>query len=327
MPTLTQLSKDLEVSTSTISRVLNNDSSLSISESTRKKIINYANEIGYISKISKSKPILMLYHCNPTSSADKSDPFFSEIKEAVINICKQENITLHIYRRGEIPNTTVNINGIIAIGTYNQNEINLLKEYSNNINFINSFPDLKFYDSIVVDDDQAIEDMVDFLLERNASDICFIGGNEYAPGEKEPRLNRRMNHFEYYSTKLKLNSQILIGDYTTESGYKLATTLLPKLPDAILCASDSIALGVLKCMQDNDISVPIDIQVTGFNDDRFAAQEDIGLTTMRVHKTHMAMYAIENLLNRIKSPSTIHTRTVLPATLIERNTTNNKHRN
>lgn len=321
MLTLTQLSKDLEVSTTTISRVLNNDSSLSIPEKTRKKIIDYANETGYITKISKSKPIIMLYHCNPTTTADKSDPFFSEIREAIIDICKDENINLHIYRRGEIPNTTVNINGIIAIGTYNKDEINLLESYSNNITFINSFPDLKQFDSIVVDDDQAIEDMVDFFLNQNINNLYFIGGNEYAPGETIPRLNRRKNHFEYYTTKMNIESKILIGEYTTDSGYNLAKTLLNDLPEAILCASDSIAFGVLKCLKDNNISIPSDIQVLGFNDDKFAEDDDIKLTTMRVHKTHMALYAIENLLNRIKSPSTIHRRTVLPATLIERSST------
>lgn len=321
MPTLTQLSKDLGVSTSTISRALNNDSTLNISESTRKKIITHANKVGYISKISKSKPILMLYHCNPTLVADINDPFFNEIKDSVIKICSEENITLHIYRRGEIPNTTTNINGIIAIGTYNKSEINLLQTYSNNITFINSFPDLKHYDSVVVDDDQAIEDMIDYLITKEAKKISFIGGNEYAPDEAEPRLNRRKNHFEYYISKLKIDNDVLIGDYTYESGYNLASSLLSNLPDAIVCASDSIAHGVLTCLIDSNIKVPEQVQIIGFNDDKFISELDLKITSMRVHKTHMAMYAIENLLNRIKSPSTIHTRTVLPATLIARETT------
>lgn len=321
MPTLTQLSKDLGVSTSTISRTLNNDSTLNISDSTRRKIIKHAHDIGYISKISKSKPILMLYHCNQSTAEDIIDPFFNEIKEAVINICEQENITLHIYRRGEIPNTTTNINGIIAIGTYNKTEIDLLQTYSTNITFINSFPDLKQFDSVVVDDDQAIEDMVDYLITKDAKNITFIGGDEFAPDEQEPRLNRRKNHFEYYINKVHIDNKVLIGDYTSESGYNLASSLLSNLPDAIVCASDSIAHGVLNCLIDNKVSIPDQVQIIGFNDDKFISELELKITSMRVHKTHMAMYAIENLLNRIKSPSTIHTRTVLPATLIKRDTT------
>lgn len=323
MPTLTQLSKDLGVSTSTISRVLNNDSTLNISESTRTSIINYAKEIGYISKISKSKPILMLYHCNPSSVEDLIDPFFNEIKESVIRICKEENITLHIYRRGEIPNTTTNINGIIAIGTYNDEEIDLLKDYSKNITFINSFPDLKNYDSVVVDDDQAIEDMIDYLLATNASKIAFIGGDEYAPNEDVPRLNRRKNHFEYYTKKKNIQTKLSIGEYSYKSGYDQMERLVQTdyIPDAIVCASDSIAHGALDCLTKYNINVPNTVQIIGFNDDNFVSELDIPITSMRVHKNHMAMYAIENLLNRIKSPSSIHTRTVLPATMIKRSTT------
>lgn len=321
MLTLTELSKQLGVSTSTISRVLNNDSTLKISKETRDNIISYANEIGYISKISKSKPILMLYYCNQSNIEDNIDPFFNEIKEAVINICSSENITLHIYRRGEIPSTTANINGIIAIGTYNQDEIKLLEKYSSNITFINSFPDLKFYDSVVVDDAQAIEDMVNFFVASDANKIYFIGGNEFAPHESVPRLNRRATHFSYYAALLNINHQIYIDSYTYESGYNITTTLLDDLPDAIICASDSIAHGVLDCLIEHGISIPNSVQIIGFNDDSFIQKLDLKLSSMRVHKNHMAMYAIENLLNRIKVPSSIHTRTVLPATFVERDST------
>lgn len=322
MPTLTQLSKELEVSVSTISRVLSNDATLAISDTTRDKIINYAKEIGYISKISKSKPILMLYHCNPTHEDDQNDPFFNEIKESVINICNDEKISLHIYRRGEIPTTTSNINGIIAIGTYNIQEIDLLESYCENITFINSFPDLKNYDSIVVDDDQAIEDMVDYLIKSGSQEVTFIGGNEYAPNETVPRLNRRKNHFEYYMNTLNIPYEVHIENYSYQSGYNLMSKILKtKVPNSVICASDSIAHGALDCLIHNDITVPDMVQIIGFNDDNFATTTSPPLTTMRVHKAHMAMYAIENLINRIKSPSSIHTRTVLPATLIERETT------
>lgn len=323
MPTLTQLSKDLGVSTSTISRALNNDSSLNISQATRDKIICHAKDIGYISKISKSKPILMLYHCNPTIEDDLNDPFFKEIKEAVIKICDQESIVLHIYRRGEIPETTTNINGIIAIGSYNITEIELLQSYSTNITFVNSFPDLKHFDSVVVDDGQAIEDMIDYLALSGAEHIAFIGGNEYALGETEPRLNRRKSHFEYYINKLHIRNTVLIGEYSYQSGFQLAYELFNNTEsvDSIICASDTIAHGVLDALSSLGKTTPSQVQLIGFNDDKFIDEKNLGITSMRVHKTHMAMYAIENLLNRIKSPSSIHTRTVLPATMIKRNTT------
>ncbi|MFV0255192.1 MAG: substrate-binding domain-containing protein [Erysipelotrichaceae bacterium] len=152
--------------------------------------------------------------------------------------------------------------------------------------------------------------------------MSFIGGDEFAPNESQPRINRRKNHFEYITTINKISSSIHIGDYSYSSGYQLATDLIKnKVPDGIICASDSIAHGVLDCMKDHEISVPNEVQIIGFNDDKFVSKEDISISSMRVHKTHMAMYAIENLLNRISSPSSIHTRTVLPATFIERNST------
>lgn len=323
MPTLNDISKELNISVTTISRVLNNDTSLNVSLKTRKTIVDYATKVGYISKVSKNKPIIMIYHCISLSDNDYLDPFYIELLEAVVNECKKQNINTFIHRRGEIPQTTVNINGIIAIGTYNNKEIKLLSKYSSNITFLNSFPNIKNYDSIVVDDEQSIEEMIDKVVSTGATNISFIGGEEFAPDENIPKLNRRRNHFSYYCSLLNLENNLYIGEYSYESGYQIAQSILKNktLPDAILCASDIIAKGVLTCLENHSISLPNDVQLIGFNDDKFTSALETRLSSMHIHKNHMAMFAVENILNRINCPSSIHKRIMLPTTLIERDTT------
>lgn len=323
MTTLTQLSKHLQLSTSTISRVLNNDENLNISPETRNKIVEYAEQIGYIKKISKSKPNILLYYCNEKKEEDQNDPFFLEIKTAVIEYCKSQSINLLHYHRGEIPNTTVNINGIVAIGTFNGTETEMLQNYSNNITFINSFPDLKYFDSIVIDDQLAIEDLINLFIKDNINTIDFIGGHEYAPNEDTPRFNRRQNHFEYYSNICKLTTTSHIGNYSYKSGYSIATDIIKnkRLVPAYICASDSIAHGFLDALLDNNINVPGEVQVTGFNDDNFTNNTRLKISSMHIHKNHMARYAIDNVLARIMTPTSIHKRIVLPTTFYSKDTT------
>lgn len=325
MPTLNDISKELNISVATVSRVLSNDSTLNVPPSTRQNIFDCATRLGYIAKISKNKPIIMIYHCIALSENDYLDPFYMELLQSVIQKCEEQKITTFIHRRGEIPPSTVNINGIIAIGSYNTQEIQFLSKYSKNITFLNSFPSIEKYDSIVVDDEQSIEVMVNKVVNSGAKKIAFIGGDEFVPGEKLPKLNRRKNHFNYYASLLSLDYDVYIGEYSYESGYNITKTILDKslLPDAILCASDVIADGVLDCLDDNSVAIPSQIQLIGFNDDQFASSTNKRLTSVHIHKNHMALFAVENILNRIKSPSSIHTRTVLPTTLIERDTTLN----
>lgn len=323
MPTLNDISKELNISVATISRVLNNDSTLHVNNTTRTKILNYATKVGYITKISKNKPIIMIYHCISLSDNDYLDPFYKELLECVIERCKEENISTFIHRRGEIPQSTINVNGIIAIGTYNTNEIKLLSKFSSNITFLNSFPSVDKYDSIVVDDEQAIELMVDKIIETQAESVTFIGGEEFVPDEKLPKINRRKNHFTYYASLCNLTFDTQIGEYTAASGYNITQNLIndKNLPDAILCASDAIAKGVLDCLEHNLIPVPDKVQVIGFNDDKFILSIEKKLSSIHIHKNHMALFAVENILNRIKLPTSIHTRLVLPTTLIDRDTT------
>lgn len=324
MPTLTELSKELGVSTSTISRVLNNDETLSISSDTRNRIVKYATEVGYISKISKSKPNILLYYCNENEQKDLEDPFFQEIKEAVFNYCNQFSINLLYYRRGQIPSTTVNINGVIAIGTYSDNEIELLTNYSSNITFINSFTDLSMFDSIVVDDQQTIEFLVNSFVQNEQSSIDFIGGDEFVPYENKPKFNRRLHHFRYYTTHLGLaNCGSYVGEYSYSSGYQIASKLIAtsRFNPAIICASDSIANGVLNAFLDNGFKVPEDVQIVGINDDRFCVDARVPISSMRVHKHHLARFAIENVLTNIQKPTSMHKRIVLPTTFKSRETT------
>ena len=61
---------------------------------------------------------------------------------------------------------------------------------------------------------------------------------------------------------------ILTGSFTTQAGYDLIKSKIAaqeKLPEAYFAASDSLAIGALKALQEADIRVPEDIQLISFN--------------------------------------------------------------
>ncbi|MEU4626883.1 LacI family DNA-binding transcriptional regulator [Actinoplanes sp. NPDC023801] len=56
---------------------------------------------------------------------------------------------------------------------------------------------------------------------------------------------------------------------------------LPERPTAIMCVSDMVALGVMRCLRKQGVKVPDDIAVVGYDDVPFAAELATSLTTVR----------------------------------------------
>lgn len=73
------------------------------------------------------------------------------------------------------------------------------------------------------------------------------------------------------------------GDYLFASGFKALAELLalPAPPTAVFAASDPMAVGALKCLEQQGLSVPGDVALVGFDDIEAARWTSPALTTIR----------------------------------------------
>jgi LacI family transcriptional regulator len=71
---------------------------------------------------------------------------------------------------------------------------------------------------------------------------------------------------------------------------------LPERPTAIMCVSDLVALGVMRCLRKRGVKVPDDIAVVGYDDVPFAAELATSLTTVRQPTYEVGHAAAEILL-------------------------------
>ena len=91
------------------------------------------------------------------------------------------------------------------------------------------------------------------------------------------------------------------GDFSFESGYDSAQEILrlqPR-PTAIVAANDLGALGALRALLENGISVPNEIAVTGFDGTKSADFATPSLTTVNVPIDVLAAKAMDILIRRI----------------------------
>jgi LacI family transcriptional regulator len=114
---------------------------------------------------------------------------------------------------------------------------------------------------------------------------------------------------------------IVESDFSETGGFYAAQRLIGQKPDAIFAASDNLAIGVMRALQDAGVRIPEDVAVIGFDDIPAAARTNPPLTTVRQPIPLVGATAAETLIDRVERPTDQPRRIVLPAELILRATT------
>jgi LacI family transcriptional regulator len=90
-----------------------------------------------------------------------------------------------------------------------------------------------------------------------------------------------------------------------EAGYHWAREIIKeaKLPEAVICTTDQLALGALKALLELHIPVPDQVRITGFDDIQMASQFHPGLTTFQQPVAQIVDKIIDRLGSKDFSPS------------------------
>jgi len=102
------------------------------------------------------------------------------------------------------------------------------------------------------------------------------------------------------------------------AGENLLARYQPALPDAVVCANDQMAIGVLRAFAAGGIRVPEDVAVVGFDDIALGSLYDPTLTTVYQPMRMLGERACTRLLDRIADPALSPTVELLPTELVLR---------
>ena len=329
MATIKDIANVAGVSIATVSRILNFDKTLNVSEETRKKVFSTAEEMNYVTikeRKNKLKNYTIGIICSFNEIKELSDPYFLSIRMAIEKKCLEDNIGFKsLYLSNFIKDNTYNykdLDGIIAIGIFESDEINKLRELSPNIIFIDSSPEEWEFDSIVVDLKYGTKKALDYLYNLGHKDIGYIGakviphnsidGNELINYREEANV-LFLNFNEYLLDENKEISKEILNTMLMKEALKLK-----KLPSAFFIASDPMAIGAYKAIQEEGYSIPNDISIVGFDDIATAQYLSPSLTTVKIFTDYMGEIALETLMERIREERHLSKKIVLPVKLIIR---------
>ncbi len=328
MATLNDIAKKCNVSIGSVSRVLNNDKSLNISDKVKQKILDTAKELNYKLPKRRNKyrqpfqtTIGIIHWYNQTQEID--DPYYEEIRMGIQSLALNSNVrTILKYKVGDgyELDDFENIDGLICIGKFSDKEIQQFSKISKKIVFVDFSPDENKFDSIVIDFVKAVEDLLQLFIDKGFKKIGYIGGREFV--DKNIALGeRREMEFKDFLTKNNMINEnyILIGTFSNKSGYQLMKTALEDddYAELYFCANDSIAMGALRAIYEKGLRVPEDIKIVGFNDNKASAYLSPPLSTIHVPTTFMGEQALLSVIEQIEG-RTMHLKKVIPTKLVIR---------
>ena len=170
-------------------------------------------------------------------------------------------------------------------------------------------------DTVNAENTGAAEDLVAHLAESGARTVTFLGD----PG-LSPDLAERLDGLRRGATARGVEVTVHAPGAMDESaGAAAAGDLAGRLPDAIACANDELALGLMTALRDRGVGVPEDVLVTGWDD--VMAARYAGLTTVRQPMRDLGATAARLLDERITGARTTPVHQVLPTELVVRGTT------
>ena len=151
------------------------------------------------------------------------------------------------------------------------------------------------FDQVSVSNREGMHALVRHLIDTHGvRSLAFVTGPEVSPDAAE-RLAAVMDAAPSSGVAVS----IVPGDFTRHSGRIAVDTILAAgdLPDAILCANDQSALGVLERLAKLDRAVPGTVLVTGF--DGIDAASTADLTTVQQPMSGLGTSAVRLLIERI----------------------------
>ena len=308
MATIKDIAGQAGVSVATVSRVLNYDSSISVADETRRKIFEAAENLNYTKHMKNTKgkgrpKKIALVHWY-SESKELEDLYYLSIRMGVEKYVQDKKIELvRVFEGQELPQE-LEVDGIVAIGKFSSSQRQELVDVSRNIVFVDSDQTREGYDSVVVDFAQGVHDVLDYFLEKGLSKIGMISGQESVKGAADYLTDLRTETFTSYMTQKGLYQPewVYTSEFSVDAGYDLMTRLINEkatLPEALFVANDAIAIGCLRALQENQVAVPKEISIVGFNDISLAKYVYPTLSTVRVNTEAMGEIAVSTLIEVI----------------------------
>jgi LacI family transcriptional regulator len=323
--TIRDVAKAAGVHPSTVSRVINGNSS--ISQKTVEKVFSVIKELNYTPnalarslKTNKLRTFGMLI-------PDIANPFFSGLARGVEDAANEHGYNVIMCNTDDCLEKEITylklleerrVEGLI-LATVKFRDKSILELERRRLPYMLLSRNIKGLqeNSISIDDITGGFLATQYLIGLGHKKIGHITG-PYNTTAAMDRIKGYKKALQYYGILFN-KKYVGEGDFRIKGGYQMMNNYL-KLdnpPTAIFTANDLLAVGAIEAIREKGYDVPNDFSIVGFDDIRLASYLSPPLTTIRQPMIEMGYLAIIKLLERIENKVS-HENIFIKPELIER---------
>ncbi|MBG0817190.1 LacI family DNA-binding transcriptional regulator [Planomonospora sp. ID82291] len=300
------------VSPGTVSNVLNRPAK--VAAATRERVEEAIRELGFVRHGSAST--LRAGHSRTLglSVIDIGNPFFTDVAAGIEDAASERGYAVILgnsagSRAKEERNLRVlaeqRVRGVLIIPTDEDlSRLDRLREHGISVVLVDHPAHRPDQCAVAVDDVAGGRTAVAHLLARGASGVAYVTG----PLTIRQCLERRQGALAALEAAGLGPDRLRVAEMAAmnaRAGEKAAGDLLAAgLPDAVFCANDLLALGVLRALLQAGVRVPDDVMLMGYDDIEFAAASAVSLSSMRQPTHQLGRIATELVLDECENPET-----------------------
>lgn len=301
------------VSVATVSRVMNQSGY--VKDETKELVLKAFNEIATADKMLSQSMSKNLSNIIGVVIPDISNPFFGEVIKGISKIADRHSASLLVCNTEELLEKELkyldlfksnNIMGLIItpktdqVG-YNSQYLYQLENLGVPIVLLDRGINISHFNSVFVNNISGSFEAVNAFINEGHKDIAIISG----PMSSIPGRER----FYGYENALKSNQMkvnddfVFFGDFKLKSGYEITKKILKlkNRPTAIFAANNMMALGCVKALIENKISIPNDIAFISFDDVDMFEIMNLNISTVSRPTDLMGEVAAEMLFELIEN--------------------------
>ena len=323
-PSLRDVAKQANVSVGTVSNVLNRPQQ--VSEEMRQRVRKAIDMLGFIPNSSnrssiKEQPIIGLIL--PLSN----NPFYEELAQGIEDSVSKSGLRVLIgYSREDsaiemqLLNSMVDagFKGIIMtpVGARNQVFEKFIEE-NVRVGFISQTDDHIEQCSVSIDQVRGGFIGIEYLASRGHKKILWVSGpsDHHQSNQRFVGVTQAAREFGVEITTTTSPSLDFL------SGEHIAPQIIAggPLPDAIFCANDATALGLMNFFYKSGLRVPDDVSILGYDNVAYAESALVPLTTVSQTPYQLGFTMGSQMIAEIEAkPGHIHQHVIFQPQIVER---------
>lgn len=321
-------------SPATVSNALNGKRS--VSAETAEKITRLAQQYGYTGSAAGERVErtagdgrIRVVTYRESGKVFSDSPFFSFLLEGVENECHAqgyETAVVNLYRhQADYEERVADLladreTGILLIGTeLTEETARPFADADAPLVLVDAWFDRVPFNAVLMDNEASVQRAVEYLIGQGHERIGYLKSSvsisnfeRRSVGWQRALVAHGLAPDERYIFRVPPS---IVGAC---EAMRHALDEGRELPTAFFADNDMIALGAMQTLQARGLRIPEDISIVGFDDITFSEAFTPGLTTVRVAKKELGRIAVRRLLESMRYPSDVHTRTELVNDLVIR---------